>query len=86
MGQRADGEPEEHEGVIVPCSSVEVDFLAAQAAMDEDPFTVAANGDSDRFHGGSAFGSTVPWDAVIDVAAPQAARAVVAVIGAGRVE
>jgi hypothetical protein len=52
--------------------------------VDEDPFSLSPDGDGDRLHAGPAFvehgAVTGP---VIDVAGPQALRAVVAVLGAG---
>jgi hypothetical protein len=50
--------------------------------MDEDPFTVATNGDRDGFHERAALGVSVAGTVVVEVAAPQAVRAVVAVRGA----
>ena len=50
--------------------------------MDEHPLAIASHSDRDRLHRRPTVGSSVAGHPVIQVAAPQAARAVVAVIGA----
>jgi len=50
--------------------------------MDQDPFARTPHRDTYRFHGGAAVGAPISW-AVIDMDAPQACGAVVAVGSAG---
>jgi hypothetical protein len=49
--------------------------------MNDDPLPVSANGDGDRFHERATVCGSIAGT-VVDVAAPQAVRAVVAVSGA----
>jgi hypothetical protein len=53
--------------------------------MDQDPLAVLANGDGDRLHRGLAVGRPVAR-VDVEVTRPEAARAVVAMGGAGRGE
>ena len=61
-------------------------LAAACAAVDEDPLPLAAHRDGDRLHAGAAFvehgAVTRP---VVDVARPEAAGAVVAMLRAWRI-
>jgi hypothetical protein len=52
--------------------------------VDDDPLALAADADRDRLHPGAAVGCPIAGSAV-DVTAPQACRAVVAVRCAGSV-
>jgi hypothetical protein len=60
-------------------------FVAAPASMDEDPFAIAANGDRDRLHERAALRRPITRVVVVEVTAPQAARAVVPVRRSRRV-
>jgi hypothetical protein len=75
----------EQRRVVASCA-VEVDLTARRAAMHQDPFAVASHRDGDRLHRGAARRVAVTGHVVIEVAAPQARGAVVAMGGAGRVE
>lgn len=86
LGQRLDRQPHEKQRAVVGRGAVEVDHIAIRAAMNEDPLAVAANTDGDRLHGRAAFGAAVARPVVVEVSAPQAGRAVVAVRRSGRVE
>lgn len=48
--------------------------------MKDDPFTVFTRGDCNRFHEPVAFAGSISWN-VVDVDAPQAVWAMVAVVG-----
>jgi hypothetical protein len=63
-----------------------VDLVAPDATVDEHPFAVAADGHGDGLHGRTAVGVPVARVVVVEVTAPQAVGAVVAVGGAGGVE
>ena len=61
-------------------------LAAAGASVYEDPFTLAANGDGDGLHAGSALLEHGPVTrAVVDMARPETGRTVVAVLCPGRV-
>jgi hypothetical protein len=85
-GEGLDGDPYEDERVVVAGDAVQVHLATAGAAVDERPLAVAPDVDGDRFHGRVAVGLPVTGHVVVDVAAPEAGRAVVAVGGAGRVQ
>ena len=84
MGERPDGQPKQDERVVVAGGPVQVDFVAAGAAVHEHPFPASAHRDADRFHERAAVGRPVAGCVVVDVPAPQAVRAVVPVRGARR--
>src|SRR5688500_5702084 len=63
-----------------------MDLAACRAAMGEEPFSVAAHRDGDGLHRGPTARVAVTGHVVVEVAAPQACRAVVAMGGAGCVE
>src|SRR2546430_537928 len=56
--------------------------VASGGAVDGPPFAVAAAGDGDRLHERAAVGIAVAGRIVVEMAAPQACGAVVAVRGA----
>ena len=60
--------------------------VAARAAVDEHPLAVATHANCDRFHRGTAIGVAVAGCVVVEVTAPQAVGAVVAMGGSWRVE
>ena len=86
LGQWPNGQSEQQERVVVGGRPVEVDDLARQATVDEDPLAAAANRDGDRLHRRPAVGVPVARDVIVEVAAPQAVGAVIAVVGAGGVQ
>jgi hypothetical protein len=86
LGQWPNGQSEQQERVVVGGRPVEVDDLARQATVDEDPLAAAANRDGDRLHRRPAVGVPVAGDVIVEVAAPQAVGAVIAVVGAGGVQ
>jgi len=61
-----------------------VQRIAVAAPMDEDPFAIAANGDSDGLHGRAALRRTVTRTRV-EMPAPQAVGTMVAMIRSRRV-
>jgi hypothetical protein len=84
-GQRPDREAHQHERVVVAGDPVDVDGRAGGAAVHERPLAVLADGYADRLHRARALGGAVAGG-VVDMAAPQAVGAVVAVLGARRVQ
>src|SRR5262249_34275903 len=76
-------EPDEQQGIVVAGCAVQIELATAAAAVDEQPFAVAADGDAQRLHQRPAFGRAVTRR-VVEVPAPQAQRAVVPMAGAGR--
>ena len=76
----------QQQGVVVTRDAVEVDRVAARAAVHDHPLAVAADGHRDRLHRGAAVRGAVAGPVVVEVPAPQAARAVIAMCGAGCVE
>jgi len=58
-----------------------VELGTAAAPVDDDPLPVSSNGDGDRFHERAAVRGSIAGT-VVQVAAPQAVRAMVAVSGA----
>lgn len=83
LRQGQNGQPEEEQRAVIRGGAVEVDLVAAGAAVDEDPLAVAADRDGDGLHGGPALGLAVAWAIVIEVTAPEAVGAVVAVARPG---
>ena len=81
LGDGADREADEQQRVVVARGAVEVELVAAGAPVDEQPFAVAPDRDAQRLHQGTAVGGAVAGR-VVDVTAPQAERAVVAMPGA----
>src|SRR5215207_11179116 len=58
---------------------------ARAAAVHQRPFAVGAHADRDRLHRASAIGGAVAGRGRVEMPAPQAARTVVSMFGAGRV-
>jgi hypothetical protein len=79
LGERPDRQPQEHQRIVVTGDSVQVEPVASGATVDQDPFAVAANGDGDRFHECPAVSGPISQPDVVQVAAPEAVRAVVPV-------
>lgn len=80
--QRFGGERKECDGVVVSCNAVCVDGSTFPASVQEHPFAVGSNGDGDGLHFSSATGGPVSGGDV-EVYAPEAVRAVIAVARAG---
>jgi len=78
LGERPDRQSQQHEWVVVTGRPIEVELVTAAAPMDDDPLSVSTHGDGDRFHERAALRGSIAGT-VIQVAAPQAVRAVVAV-------
>src|SRR5262245_22062281 len=70
--------------VVVAGDAVDAHGGAAATEVDDRPLAVIAYGD--RLHGGAARRRAVAGDVVVEVPAPQAARTVISMHGAGRVE
>lgn len=70
--------------MVIRGAPVGVQDAAAGAAVDEDPLALAADGDGNRLHRGAAVGGTIPR-LLVDVAAPEAGRTVVAMLRTRRV-
>jgi hypothetical protein len=86
LSERPDCEAQEQQGIVVPGRPVEVELVAAETPVDQDPLTVGTGGDGNGLHGRSALGISVAGNVIVKVTAPQAARAMVAMFGARRVE
>ena len=85
-GRAASPPADEEQRGVIGRRSVGVQHATAGAAVDEHPLALAADGDGDRLHAGAALvqhGAVAR--SVVDVAGPQAWRAVIAMLGAGRV-
>jgi len=82
LGQRPYGQTQEEQGAVVSGRPIEVNGVTGSAAVDEDPFAGTSHRDGHRLHGGAAVGAPISG-AIIDMDAPQAGGAVVAVGGAG---
>ena len=82
-GQRLHGQADEEQRRVIGRRSVGVQHATAGAAVDDHPLALAADGDRDRLHAGTA---VVEHGAVarpiVDVTRPQARRAVVAMLRA----
>ena len=78
LGQRSDGDPHQQQRVVIAGCPVAVERSTSAATVDQHPLAVAANGDGDGFHGREA-GRRAVTRLDVDVAAPQAIRAVVTV-------
>src|SRR5215218_3455148 len=86
LRERSDRQAHERQRVVVAGDAIEVHGVASAAAMDERPFAVVANADRDRRHRGGAVRAAVAGHVVVEVLAPQAVGAVVAVLGARRIQ
>jgi hypothetical protein len=84
--ERTDRKTHEQQRAVIARGSVEAKFPASHAPMDEDPLAVAANGDGQGLHRRAARGVSITRGVVVDVATPQARRAMVAVTRAWRVK
>lgn len=82
--ERADGQSHEEQRVVITRDAVAVELAAPSAAVDEDPFAVAAHGDGYGLHGGQAVGRAVARLTLVDVTAPETGGAVVAMRRARR--
>ena len=85
LRERPDRQVHERERVVVAGDAVQAHGVAPAAAVDERPFAVAADADGDRLHRAGAVRGAVAGNVVVEVPAPQAGRAVVAVPRARRV-
>ena len=74
----------QHERIVVAGDAVEVHDATPAATVDEHPLAVTAHADRHRLHRGAAVGRPVARD-VVEMPAPQAIRAVVAVRRSRRV-
>ena len=86
QSQWTGGQPEQQQRAVVAGRAIEVDLVTAGAPVDEDPLPRAADAHGDGLHRRAARRSPVAGRVVVDMPAPQAGRAMVAVGGAGRVE
>ena len=84
LGERLHRQTDEQQRVVVAGRSVALQLAASITAMDEHPFTILPYGDGDGFHGRLTVGCPVAR-LVVDVLAPETARAMVAVGRAGGV-
>jgi hypothetical protein len=78
-------ESHEHERVVVARDAVQVHGCAAAAAVHERPFAAGANVDRDRLHRRATVGGAVAGTLRVEVPAPQAVRAVVAMVRSRRI-
>jgi hypothetical protein len=78
LGERPDGELHQHD-------AVQVDRAAPATAVHDGPLAVTPAADADGLHGGVAARRSVAGH-VVDVPAPEAARTVVSVCGARRLD
>jgi len=85
LRQRLDRDPEQDERVVIPGRAVQAKRVAARAPMHQDPFPAAPHADGDRLHERAAVGVSVPGGVIVEMTAPQAVRAVVAMSRAERV-
>ena len=83
--ERPDREVHERERVVVSGDAIEVHGVAPAAAVDERPLAVGAHAHGDRLHRAGAARGAVAGGLAVEVPAPQAARAVVAVPGTRRI-
>jgi hypothetical protein len=81
LGERPDSQPQQHQRVVVAGGAIQVELVTTGASMDEDPLSVSANRDRDRFHERAAMRGPIARTLIVQVAAPQAVRAMVAVSG-----
>lgn len=79
-------ELKEQQRRVVAGRSVQMDLVTCAAAMNEDPLTIASDGDGDRLHRRAAVCAAVARCVVIEVTAPEAAWTVVPVSCARRDE
>lgn len=77
----AKGQREQSALLIVASDTVCLDLAAGGAAVDDRPLTIAADFDGDRFHWGAA-GVGAIARLVVHMTRPEAAGAMVAVLGA----
>ena len=84
VGDTLSEDADEEERIVVTRDPVAAQRPAAVAPVDEQPLTVLADRDRNGLHRGEAVRRTVTG-LDVDVAAPQAERAMVAVVRAGRV-
>jgi hypothetical protein len=82
LGERPDRQLQQDERVVVARAAIQVELVTTATPMNEDPLSVPANGDGDRFHERAALRVAIARTVVVQVAAPQAVRAVIAVSGA----
>jgi len=78
--ERHDRQSQQQQRLVVSGRSIQVELIAPEAPVDQDPFAITSHGDRDRFHRRSAVGVAIAGR-VVEVLAPQAARAVVAMCG-----
>jgi hypothetical protein len=81
-GERTDSDLDEEQGIIVARCPVRVKCAAEVVAVDEQLFAIVPGGDGDRLHRPATISGPIAR-AVIEMTAPEAVRAVVAVSRAG---
>jgi hypothetical protein len=81
LGEWADRKLQQDQRIIVACAPIQVELVATATPVDEDPLSISANGDGDRFHERAALGVAITGAVVVQVSTPQAVRAVIAVSG-----
>ncbi len=81
MGEGTGRDRHQDHRVVIACDAVVFQVAAGFAAVNEDPLVAIAEANGDGFHAAVAIGLAVAGE-VIDVLAPEAEGAVVAVLGA----
>jgi hypothetical protein len=79
LRERPDRQSKQHQRMVIPGSAVQMELGTSDASVDEDPFTISANGDRDRFHERAAARGPIAGTIAVQVTAPQARGAVVPV-------
>jgi hypothetical protein len=82
LRERSDRQLQQDERVVVARAAIQVELVATATAMHEDPLSVPANGDGDRFHERAALGVAIAGAVVVEVTTPKAVGAMIAVSGA----
>ena len=84
--KRLHSQSHEQQRRVVRGGSVRVQLAAAGASVNEDPLPPTTHGDGDRLHAGAALVEHGPIAGpIVDVSAPQACRAMIAMLRAGGV-
>jgi hypothetical protein len=86
MPERTDRELQEQQRAVVAGGAIQVENTTAAAAVHQEPFTVGAGGDRDRFHRGCTVSTSVSGHVVVEVTTPETERTVIAVGGARGIE
>ena len=85
-GQRQGRQSHQEEDVVVTGGLVQTKTAAIGASVDEDPTALAADRDRDRLHAAGAVGLAIARHIAVEMARPQAARAMIAMGRSGSVE